>query len=115
MIEDHELYVSDAEPDMGQIDLHGYHPRDDDLYEAIKTSLQKAHDAGLSKLRIIHGHGLNRSSNYHICRFVNSNTGYLGQTVRGILRVKELRPWMLAKFDCSHDGSTIVRLRKVKR
>ncbi len=115
MIEDHELHVSDAEPDVVQIDLHGYHPHDDDLYEAIKASLQKAHDAGLSKLRIIHGHGFNRSSNHDFRRFVNSNTGYLGQTVRGILRGKELRPWMLAKFDCSHDGSTIVRLRKVAR
>ena len=95
----------------GQIDLHGFHPYDEDLSDAITDGVRHAFERGLSTLTIVHGHGHNRAS--HSPRFVNSNTGWLGQTVRNLLRNDtELRQWMFAKIDCSHDGSTMVRLRR---
>ena len=95
----------------GEIDIHGSHPCDDDLNDKIRTSVRQAHERGLDTLRIIHGHGHNRESIGS--RFVNSNTGWLGRTARTFLRQpSELRQWMFAKIDCSHDGSTTVRLRK---
>ena len=94
-----------------EIDLHGFHPTDDNLYPAIRDAIRAAHAQGAAEVRFIHGHGFNRSS--HVSRFVNSNTGYLGQTVRGELRSNpELRMWMLAKIDCSDIGATTVRLRR---
>ena len=96
-------------PDCGEADLHGFHPYDDDLYDTIKEAIIETYDAGLARLRIIHGHGFDRE--HYFRSFVNSNTGFLGQTVRRYLRKKELRQWMFAKFDCSHEGSTVVRLR----
>ena len=103
-------YIDKKRSDQGEIDLHGFHPRDDGLYQTIEDAVREARDANLRELTIIHGHGHNRVS-YHR-QFVNSNTGWLGQTVRRVLRHSpELREWMFAKFDCSHDGSTTVRLR----
>ena len=95
----------------GQIDLHGFHPHDEDLYDAIIDGVRQAYEKGLPNLTIIHGHGLNRAS--YSPSFVNSNTGWLGRTVRRFLRqASELRQWMFAKIDCSHDGSTMVWMRK---
>jgi hypothetical protein len=45
---------------------------------------------------------------------MHTNTGFLGVTVRGILRASlrnNLRRYMLAKIDVSHNGSTTVRIR----
>ena len=95
----------------GQIDLHGFHPYDENLSDAITNGVRRACERGLPTLTIIHGHGHNRESNSK--SFVNSNTGFLGQTVRSLLRRdSDLRQWMFAKIDCSHDGSTTVRLRR---
>lgn len=92
------------------VDLHGYHPHDADLYDAIEGALRKAYDAGAESLLVIHGHGHNRDRERRI--FANSNTGWLGLTVRGILRhQRDLRRYMMAKIDVSHDGSTTVRIR----
>lgn len=109
-----ELCIDNKTPDHGSIDLHGIHPRDEHLYPTIEDALCQAYDAGLSRLTIIHGHGFNRRG--YVRAFVNSNTGYLGQIVREMLRYNpDLRQWMLAKFDCSHDGSTTVRIRRGRR
>ena len=95
-----------------KIDLHGLHPmRDADQIERIiEGALREAFDAGEKALIIVHGHGQNRAG--WRPEFVNSNTGYLGRTVRGMLRHRtEWRTWMLAKFSCGHDGSTTVSIR----
>ncbi len=97
---------------MNQIDLHGLHPvRDADQIERdIGAALRAAFDASASALVIVHGHGYNRAG--WRPSFVNSNTGYLGQTVRRMLRNNaDWRAWMLAKFSCAHDGSTTVFIR----
>ena len=77
----------------GEIDLHGFHPFDDDLKDTIRNSVRQAHETGLDTLIIIHGHGHNRESIGS--RFVNSNTGWLGRTVasetRHRLWIAELR------------------------
>ena len=104
-----EIYVNaDGE---GQIDLHGFHPYDEQLADTIIDGVRQAYEKRLPTLTIIHGHGFNRAS--FSWRLVNSNTGWLGQTVRRFLRQpSELRQWMFAKIDCSHNGSTTVRLRR---
>ena len=95
------------------VDLHGFHPYDEDLYATIRNAIEKAHAEGKSELTIVHGHGLNRATPRP---FANTNTGWLGMMVRSILRgAPELRKWMYAKFDCSDIGSTTVRIRKTKR
>jgi hypothetical protein len=44
--------------------------------------------------------------------FANTNTGWLGLTVRGILRRdKDLRKWAYAKIDVTAPGYTVVRLK----
>ena len=97
-----------------EIDLHGRHPHDDDLHEVISGAIRNAHEQGAARLTLIHGHGHNRPSHGRAA-FVNTNTGWLGQTVRSYLRNdSDLRQWMLAKIDVSHDGSTTVRLRPKK-
>jgi hypothetical protein len=94
-----------------QIDLHGFHPYDDDLLETIEKALRETYEAEAETLTIIHGHGHNRERPFN--PFVNTNTGFLGVTVRGILRNnKDLRRYMLVKIDVSHDGSTTVRIRR---
>jgi Smr domain len=95
---------------MRKIDLHGYHPdtvRDSNLIlDIVRQAWEMAEDSVV----IVHGHGRARAARRP---FSNSNTGYLGLVVRGILRHDErLRQWMYAKVDVSHDGSTTVRLRK---
>jgi len=98
----------------GEIDLHGFHPHDDDLTDAIDAGLRGAHERHLPTLTIIHGHGHNRPS--FGSAFVNSNTGWLGRSVRNYVRHSaHLREWMFAKFDCKHDGSTTVRIRVARK
>jgi hypothetical protein len=94
------------------IDLHGFHPYDKDLFPTIEEALREAYEEGAETLCIIHGHGLHRERLFN--PFVNTNTGFLGATVRGILRASvrnNLRRYMLAKIDVSHNGSTTVRIR----
>jgi hypothetical protein len=93
-----------------EIDLHGFHPHDDNLFETIENALQEAFEKEAHTLTIIHGHGFNRPNAFR--PFANTNTGYLGLTVRGILRqCPQLRQWMLARIDVRHNGSTTVRIR----
>ena len=59
------------------IDLHGLHPKNDDIEGVIADGIRQAAESGQAKLRIIHGHGFSRPGAFK--RFVNSNTGYLGR------------------------------------
>ena len=104
-----KLYVnSNGE---SQIDLHGFHPYDEQLPDAIADGVRQAYEKEFPTLTIIHGHGFNREG--YSSSFVNSNTGWLGQTVRRILRQNsDLRQWMFAKIDCSDIGKSMVRLRR---
>jgi len=92
-----------------EIDLHGYHPqtiRDGDLLPKI---LQQAWEMGEKELIIIHGHGKGKGIPP---QFANTNTGYLGLVIRGLLRHdKRLRQWMYSRIYVSHPGATRVRLR----
>lgn len=109
-----DMYIDTTKPGRGKIDLHGFHPSDETLYPTIASAIKQAYESGLDELTIIHGHGFNRANSVNA--FVNSNTGFLGRTVRGLLRDNhELRPWMLVKFDCSDIGSTTVRIRGTRR
>ena len=96
-----------------EIDLHGCHPHDDDLFEMIESAIRRAWEDEAETLCIIHGHGHWRGGPRP---FANTNTGYLGITVRSFLRDNiSLRPWMFAKIDVSHDGSTTVRIRPKRK
>jgi len=102
-----EVGRSQAETvDVLEIDLHGYHPDDIDL----KTIIEQAWEMGAKRIRLIHGHGRNRGISPG---FVNTNTGYFGLRIRGELRAtEELRRWIKhTTLDCSHDGSTSVKLK----
>ena len=90
-----------------EIDLHGYHPTVLQNEWIVERLVQQAWEMGLSELTIIHGHGGSRGGPRP---FANTNTGYLGITVRRILRGCE-RQWMYAKFDVSRAGSTTIRLK----
>jgi hypothetical protein len=93
--------------------LHDLHPRDAAVRSSIEQALEEAFNVGAATLTIIHGHG-KRHSGWR-APFANTNTGYLGLTVRGILRHRgDLRRYMLAKIDVRHDGSTTVTIRKKK-
>jgi hypothetical protein len=65
---------------------------------------------GVSSLRLIHGHGRNRGISPG---FVNTNTGYLGLTIRRALRHDtNLRQWIKhSTLDCRDPGVTEVRLK----
>jgi DNA-nicking Smr family endonuclease len=91
------------------VDLHGLYPND--VATPVFNAIKEAYEAGDDAVELIHGHGFNRKG--HIRAFVNSNTGELGRAVRAYLRFnKNLRPFMLAKFDCSDRGATTVRIRR---
>ena len=100
-----------------EIDLHGYHPDDlDRIYDdeavcLLNRIVQQAWEMGESELRLIHGHGRNRGISPG---FVNTNTGYFGLRVRSALRRDDsLRKWIkYTTLDCSHDGSTNIKLKK---
>lgn len=88
-------------------DFHGYHPNSIGR-TMLARILQQAWETGAPTFTFIHGHGRFRS---HV-PFANTNTGWLGLTIRGILRSDpDLRRWMFAKFDSSEPGATTVRLR----
>jgi Smr domain len=87
------------------VDLHGYHPNTVLGEELVESLVRQAWEMGKPALRLIHGLG---SSS----QFANTNTGYLGLTVRSCLRNDpDLRQWMYAKIDVSRSGATTVRLR----
>jgi hypothetical protein len=89
------------------VDLHGYHPNSLGN-EMVALLLQQAWEMGAPTFTFIHGHGRFRGP----APFANTNTGWLGLTVRRILRWDvDLRQWMYAKFDMSNAGATTVRLR----
>lgn len=94
-----------AEPDL-EIDLHGYHP--DEI--ALAKIIEQAWETGAEHVWLIHGHGRNRGISPG---FVNTNTGYFGLRIRNELRNdKGLRRWIMhTTIDCSHDGSTCVKLK----
>jgi hypothetical protein len=95
-------YPTDA--DTLDIDLHGYRPND--LYDGLmRKVIEQAWETGAKRVRLIHGHGRNRRIS---AGFVNTNTGYLGLTVRSSIRADEaLRRWIYpSTIDRSHEGST---------
>ena len=89
-----------------EIDLHGFHPDDIDLAKII----EQVWKLGAERVRFIHGHGRNRGISPG---FVNTNTGYFGLRIRSELRnAEELRRWIKhTTLDCSHEGSTTVKLK----
>jgi hypothetical protein len=99
-----------AEERTFSIDFHHYHPRTLQENDLVVDVIKQAWEMGEVSVVLIHGHGQRRAANRP---FANTNTGYLGLTIRGILRGDErLRQWMYAKIDVTHDGSTKIRLRK---
>ena len=92
-----------------KFDLHRYHPRTVQEAGLVEHLVQQAWEMGESALTLIHGHGLERPTPRP---FANTNTGFLGLTVRHVLRHgRTLRQWMYAKFDVSHPGTTSIRLK----
>ena len=92
-----------------EVDLHGYHPSD--IYSDLLSKIvQQAWEMGTGQLVLIHGHGRNRGISVG---FVNTNTGYLGLTVRSTLKNDDtLRQWIFpSTIDRGNSGSTIVRLK----
>lgn len=92
------------------IDLHGYHPKDlfgDDRFTEL---IKQAWEVGDASISLIHGHGRNRGKSPG---FVNTNTGYLGLTVRRALRHDgSLRCYIKhTTLDCHDRGVTTVRLK----
>jgi hypothetical protein len=85
-----------------EIDLHGHHP-DDVRGSPLEEVIRQTWETGANSVRLIHGHGHNREKLFNA--FVNSDTGYLGQTVRSELRNnKTLRQWIYySTLDCKHD------------
>jgi hypothetical protein len=102
-----------------EIDLHRYHPDDLDQIDVItKESLltkivRQSWEKGELSLRLIHGHARNRNISPG---FVNTDTGYFGLRIRSSLRNdKALRQWIkYTTLDCSHEGSTSVKLKSNK-
>jgi len=93
-----------------ELDLHGYHP--DDIFGApLAMICRRAWEVGATEIRLIHGHGRNRGISPG---FVNTNTGYFGLRIRGELRhYVELRQWIkYTTLDCSHEGSTVVKVKR---
>src|SRR5207245_2792370 len=91
-----------------EFDLHGFHPNSIGS-GIISNIVRQAWEMGAPTVTIIHGHGWSRGKPRP---FANTNTCWLGMTIRSILRNdRDLRVWMYAKFDSSHPGSTTVRLR----
>jgi hypothetical protein len=99
-----------SQPDEVEMDLHGYHP-DDICGEPLTKIIRQAWEMGAQSIRLIHGHGRTRGK---VLYFVNTNTGYLGLTVRRKLRHdNELRRWIkYTTLNCRHEGSTSVKLKR---
>jgi len=93
---------------MVEFDLHGYYPVDIDA-GLLNRIVQQAWEMGAGELVLIHGHGRNRGIRPG---FVNTNTGFLGLTVRRTLKNDELRRWIYHSTVYRGDpGSTSVRLK----
>jgi hypothetical protein len=95
-----------------EIDLHGYHPFDIEENDLLTRIVQQAWEMGEQRLVIIHGHGRTRGTRT-FSPGSNTNTGYLGVTVRRELRHgKSLRSWIKwTTLDCSDIGVTSVKLK----
>lgn len=91
-----------------EVDLHGYHPRTVDESGLLAKIIKQAWEMGALELVIIHGHGMWRATRRP---FANTNTGFLGLSVRSYLRNAGPRGWMFAKIDVHHDGSTTVKIK----
>jgi hypothetical protein len=93
-----------------ELDLHGYHP-DDICGAPLAMICRRAWEVGATEIRLIHGHGRNRGISPG---FINTNTGYFGLRIRGELRHNvELRQWIkYTTLDCSHEGSTVVKMKR---
>jgi hypothetical protein len=102
-----------------EVDLHGYHPDqicgeartvDEECGGALINIIRQAWEMGAERIRFIHGHGRNRGITPG---FVNTNTGYFGLRLRSELRHDgKLRQWIkYSTLDCSHEGSTVVKLK----
>ena len=92
-----------------EFDLHGYYPAD--IYNGLLTRIvQQAWAMGADELVLIHGHGHNRGISVG---FVNTNTGFLGLTVRRTLKSAEkLRQWIYpSTIHRGDSGLTTVRLK----
>jgi hypothetical protein len=91
-----------------EFDLHGYYPAD--IYDGLLNRIvQQAWEMGAGELVLIHGHGRNRGITPG---FVNTNTGFLGLTVRRTLKSDDLRRWIYPSTMYRGDaGSTSVRLK----
>jgi hypothetical protein len=99
-----------------EIDLHGYHPddlgcrwgaEDGGLFQKL---IQQSWEMGTSELRFIHGY---HSHGRGAPTFVNTNTGFLGLSVRRCLRNdKTLRHWIKpSTLDCRDPGVTSIQLK----
>jgi hypothetical protein len=96
---------------MAELDLHGFHPNTLTATGLVQSLIRQAWEMGEDRLTFIHGHGHGRGKPVPHS-FVNTNTGYLGLTVRRILRNDlSLRRWMFVKFGTSDPGFTTIRLR----
>lgn len=92
-----------------KVDLHGNYPAE--VCSGLLTRIvRQAWEMGVKNLVLIHGHGRNRGISPG---FANTNTGYLGLTVRRTLRHDpELRQWIFPSTIYRGDaGQTIVKLR----
>src|SRR6266404_4563382 len=90
------------------IDLHGYHPSE----ISAKDLVRQAWEMGADEVVLIHGHAHKRGTSVG---FFNTNTGYFGLEIRRQLRCcsSELKKWaVVSSLNCSHDGSTSLRLRQ---
>lgn len=89
-----------------EIDLHGYHPSQIDVHGLIR----QAWEVGSASIKFIHGHGRNRGKSPG---FVNTNTGYLGLTIRRAIRnSQQLKPWArVSTLNCGDNGSTSLLLK----
>ena len=92
-----------------EIDLHGYHPRDIDS-DKLAEIIQQCWEMGEREVCFIHGHGRNRG---RPPSFVNTNTGFLGLTVRKIIREGgSLKPRIFrSSLSCGDAGKTTIRLK----
>ena len=92
-----------------EVDLHGYYPGD--VENGLLTRIaQQAWEMGADELVLIHGHGHNRGISVG---FVNTNTGFLGLTVRRTLKSDPaLRQWIYhSTINRGDSGLTTVRLK----
>ena len=95
-----------------EIDLHGYHPFDIEEGDLFSKIVQQTWEMGERQLVIIHGHGRSRGPRT-FSPGSNTNTGYLGVTIRRELRCeRSLRFWIKwTTLDCSDIGITSVKLK----